>query len=218
MRYFLIKEKRSSKSHTYPQVSGFDLTLKDAQLLGGIGNEPVDFSQLPPIRLYLDEDSSFTDLVSQSFLSARGLLISDHFFSVIEDYLNEDFQHAPAHLILGNEEKIYHWLHPICDYDQFIDFDRTSFAMINALTEEISEIKIKDYETLLTKRLHMSGLNKLITKEQTISFTKPLGNKHLFLFTLNVAGIYISESLAQIIKEKNFTGIEFIEGLHRFTK
>gem|GEM_PF-5178218 len=188
----------------------------DYKTVTSFRNETTDFSKLPPLKFYLSENAQLTDLISQSFTSARGLLISTALFKAMHDFLPADIQYTPATVISKDKEIDYFWLHPTIDYDQLIDFGKTRFQIQHVITDEITEFTVKSLDQFIQRRFRLSGLMRIQAQHNVIKFNPDVSPQRIFLLTLNKSSIYISDKLAAAIREKDFTGLEIKEITHNF--
>ena len=212
---YLIRSSNLDKG--LPQIEGIvPMSGNHYKKITSFGNEEVDFSELPPLIFLMEKESKLTDFISQSYLSAQGLLVSEKVYSIVKSYKLFNFQVARAIVRKENNDYSYYWLHPREDCVNFLNFTSTGFYIIDIITDEEYSIKIRDYKHYVDKRFSLSGLKKLIPFENNIYMDKSLAEYDICLFTLNSSEFYISDKLKEELEKNNVTGYEIFENKFNF--
>lgn len=198
-------------NNVFPQV---DFKLEDNWGSYGIAkslmSKPVDVPVTFTFRL--EKRSPLTDVLSQSFIAARGLLISSRFSELLNKWTLKNIEQIKAVVkdAKGKEHQ-YFWIHPTVDFLRSIDYQRTRFIVRDNVTQNvISNFKVGNFKELYDRVMKITadkGVKPseiLYVKdswcfESDIIFTDVLGRK-----------IFVSRELKNELEKSNITGLDII--------
>lgn len=156
---------------------------------------------------YLDPRTNLTDVISQGYISAMGLLVSKPFKSLLTQYTVQDYELHPATVVHQGQMYCYYWLHLILEVEDRIDFGRSQFVVIRP-QKRPSPIDIRDPADLRAKRIELvtSMGGELRAKSLVFQQKTP----HFDLFCLRMTGFvfHISDRLAADLSAHELTGFK----------
>ena len=197
----------SQTNDVYPQVEhmGPDYAWEQNNSITNIiSNHPLGFA--PDMQsFYLNEKTSLTDVISQSYIYTAGLLASERFQAAISGYTVQKYDIYPAEVIYQNKAINYVWLHFVVDIEQYINYRKSRFVVTFSNGREDS-IEIDTTATLrkLEKEVIYSGSGYLEMKEVTFHSGVPFYD--FFFFRLQGNRYYVSERLAIELERRKLTG------------
>lgn len=171
-------------------------------------NIPNDIT-ISSIEFGMDEDAGITDFVAQSAIPAAGLLVSTKAYNIIKGF-NVQSELEEYNVVIDFEDKLYnyHWLNPVLDYFNFVDFQKTDFFALNIGTGEKRSTKILDFKDFFKKSYQMGGYNILTAENFKVKNIEPFVDLDLFLFSFRDK-MLVSPRLKAVIESKNLTAVMF---------
>ena len=169
-------------------------------------DKPVTFT------FRLDKRSPLTDVLSQSFIAAKGLLISNRLSELLKKWTLKNVEQIEAIVkdAKGNEHH-YYWIHPIVDFLTSVDYKKTKFIIQARDTQNI----ISNFKVGNAKELYDRAMRLTYEKE-----VRPEGSLYLKdtwcfesdVIITNVIGarIFVSRELKNEIEKENISGIDII--------
>ena len=149
-----------------------------------------------------------TDILSTAPISGVGLLISEKFKSLLEDF------HLPKHtfyearvLHRGFFIEGYYWFHFISDYTNYVDYAKSDFFLYKNYSKDLGSIEVKSKEDFSKKEKDIENDVSLAIWSRKITLTNDFDhNLDLFKVSKFNSDVFISEKLSQSIKGNKLTG------------
>jgi hypothetical protein len=199
-------------NYTYPQTLSMGLdydwdaetSISKIELNEALVVEP-DFDSFN-----LDPDTKLTDIVSQGFIYANGLLVSPEFLTTIANYSIQPHTLFPAKVVLHHKVSNYSWMHMIDETESHIDFNKSRFERVEKAQGIREEIQIDDKVQLrnLCKEFTTTMGIDLLAKE--LSFYESSCIHDLFFLRLTERTVFVSDRLGSILKQDLLRGFEVI--------
>jgi hypothetical protein len=211
--YHLLKIgiPNSDNNQVVPQVenmgAGYDWDASDS-ITHLSGNVPL--FRPPNFRAFhLDPDTKLTDIVSQAYISTRGILASDRICRVLDDFIVQRHERYPADVVLHGKTYRYCWLHMIEEVDDRIDFAKSEFYIETILDGTIENVALADKKALgdLNRRLIDKGSGRL--RARRITFISGTPAYDLFCLQFIARAYLASEALTARLSATGQTGFEF---------
>lgn len=212
-RFYTIKGGVACKEtkNVYPQIlrpvalKGSDLYYK----VTGLKNRPNLPLATVTIELELDPKTNLTDFISQSWIDAVGLLVSNRAYQFLSAYnLQPEIEVYNALVHHKGEKHEYVWLNPIHDYDADIDFEKTSFFLWDILEKTKTPVKVADARDLNRQNMNNNPLGFVTTDHLVLKNKKALNYDMLFI-SIGSTNFRVSEYLKNKLEETNLTAFAF---------
>lgn len=161
----------------------------------------------PHLSFHLDPETNVTDLVSQGYTYAAGLLASEGFLAALEGRAVQAHERWPATVVHDGEALPYRWLHVTEELEPRIDFGRSEFRVRHA-DGRTEDVAFADAAELDRERRTLTSSPAGSLEVRRVVFIP--GTPPLDLFTLLLAGrvFYVSDALAAELKRRKLTGFE----------
>lgn len=201
----------SQNNEVYPQVisMGLDYNWDGEDSITKITtNTPLTFE--PNFNAFhLDPETQITDIVSQSYIYTRGLLLSEAMMKAIEEHLLQPYSAYAAKVVYDQATLDYRWLHITEEIETHINFSESKFSVIGGQSEPMP-VQVNDYENLRAqcRRLVDTSGGELLAR--TLSFSRGTPAYDLFFVQLTKRHIFISDWLANTLMRSSFTGFEVL--------
>lgn len=172
-------------------------------------NKPNPNSKGLIIELELDQKTTPTDFISQSWIGSVGLLVSLKAFEFLSNFtLQPEMEVYDAKINHKGKSYDYKWLNPTYDYDEVIDFDKTKFFLYDVLEKTEEPIEITDPMDLVDKVLMYSPIPVVKTKHLMLTDQKIL-KYDLFFISIGSTHIRVSEKLKTELEKSSLSAVEF---------
>jgi hypothetical protein len=199
----------------YPQVlkpvapKGTELYQKITKLR----NKPNPEANDLVIELELDPKTNPTDFVSQSWIGATGLLLSQRAYDFLDGFsLEQEIETYKTVVHHKAKTHDYIWLNPVYNFDIEIDFSKTRFYLHDFLEDSREPVDIADVDALLDVRLKYNASHNIVVDEVYMK-TNRLFNYDLFLMSIGSTSLRASERLKQALEKSKLTAFEFAPGI-----
>ena len=209
-QFYIISEAAGTKETgiVYPQVKsmskGYDLNASNSVwALHEVRNEKPKFK--PNLDAFvLSKKAKLSDTISAAFIGGRGLLVSEKFKILLQNFKLTKHIFFPAFVIKDEERHKYYWLHLIdSDYRSYVVFPKTKFS-----NEPLLLLKDYDDYALFEKEKDKFGLLRTGFVTMNKAFDKTMD---LFMVSGFDQNLYASQKLVEKIKEENITGLEILD-------
>lgn len=196
----------------YPQVESMGnnyLWESEQSIERIITNSPLDFK--PNFNTFtLDRKTKLTDVISQSYVLALGLLVSKNFLQVINKFEIQSHEIYSAPVNLNGVISNYYWMHFINRTELLINFSKSLFEIVDMNLENSLEITFKSREDYENKCRELSlNLNGHMIPVKLV-FSGSQAPLDMFYFRTNEPILYISDNLASELREAGLTGFEIV--------
>lgn len=218
MHYYVLKSaiNTAETGRVYPQIQrmspNYNYEAKDSiYALSRFVGEFPDF--IPNLDYFiLKSNAKLTDLLSNAFLPANGLLISKKFSDILREFkliLNKIY---PAKVYYKKEIQEYYWLHIGETLSEVIDYKKTSFVLLHNYAHNIGHIEISSLKDYYAKKEKVKADNPGKTISiwaEKIYFTTAFDQGFDF-FKIGIfdTDFYISEKLKRILSKEGITGFD----------
>jgi hypothetical protein len=192
-------------NNIYPQATYEMDDVHVYDILKNMINKPVQ--EAITITFNLAKKTKATDVLSQSYITSSGLLISNKLFLLLQDFgiLHTQFIQCS----IKHEKTIlnYYWLHPVKDFLSCIDFEKTDFTLVDKGSgKTLYEYKAKSRDAFIQKTLAIP-YDKAMCPKGDIYFIPDAGCKTDIIFLPGIdLSIFISERLRNVFIQNSITG------------
>lgn len=188
----------------FPQV--ICISLESAHQL-----DSSDFSTSTPELIFkLNKGAKVTDIISQVAINAQGLLVSELFKSLLEEFNLMYYKLYPASIVTTNCSLNYYWLHLIDDgLRDDINYGESVFYYTKS-TFKKDRISLSSYGDYLQKKAENGILWGAKATEIKLKDSFDCSLDLFVIMPFNYDFI-ISKRLATAIKEKAISGIDIKE-------
>lgn len=150
-----------------------------------------------------------TDVLTQSFISSPGLLISLRMRALFQEFNLDEFEFVPV--VVEDKHKTLHeyfWLHQPADPLTRIDYVQTYFEVRELEGKVVSRFKVGSLKELATRTLRIVGME--VIPENNLLRLKPPGYEaDMITFdTIYRERVFVEERLALRLEEAGFTGYD----------
>ncbi len=154
----------------------------------------------------LHRSAKLTDVISNSVLYF-GLLISERFSSLLNQFSIPTYRLFTAYLIQNANDYQYKFFHHVSDFTTSIDFEKTDFYLFDGFERTAAEIS--SHEQLRELYMKLPTTTKIKTDKYYLKDSNPL---HYDIFSLSFtnSNTYISHRLKTALEEAHITGIDII--------
>jgi hypothetical protein len=208
--YYIISEAAGTKETgmEYPQVKsmtkGYDLNAPNSVwALHEVRNTKPKFKpNLDSFILY--KKAGLTDTISTGYIGGRGLLVSERFKKLLQNFNLTKHIFFSATVIKEDKVNKYFWMHLVdSDYRKNVVFVKTKFS-------NWPRLKLKDYDDYLRFDKEEDKFGQLRAGRVTLDkkFDKTLD---LFMISAFDQNLYTSKNLIDAIRESNITGLEIVD-------
>ena len=205
-KYYILSPAVGTKEtgNAYPAVESYDdYDFKGINSVYNLESDKFpDF--IPDVRFKLAKGAKLCDMMSQSTISACGLLVNEIIKEVFEQYNLIPHKYYNAHI--EGAKKLYYWVHFVWKEGiNHLDFISSKFQ-INEFGDNLGNIEIRSHKDLLDKQTEL-GFMKMIYNYDTTLFDV---NYDLFIHPLNKT-IYVSKEIYISLTHKSLKGLELKE-------
>lgn len=213
MKYYVLSHSaEKNEVGDWPQADSTEvnhISENDPKSRANLSNE--HFPEVgPSLDLKLSKKAKFTDIVSTSNITARGIFVSEEVKKSLEKFKIMNHKFYPGSVLVKEERKIFYWLHIVNDSLKGIDFEKSKFAEYDICGDvERSGIIWRSEKELYSMSLECDGLNyigagEIVLKEEYRKFD-------IFLFPNIHRDIIISEAVLNDLKANGFSGYRIRE-------
>lgn len=160
----------------------------------------------------LNNKAKLSDFLSTSLIGSNGFLISDKVKNLFSRFNLMRHRYYPAYVCFRKNVYNYYWVHFIPDLIEKVDFENSSFVILQNYSHKVGNINVSSLEDLIQKkeRLKLNNPKKTITIWADKIHLLPNFTKHLDLFKIGVfdTSFYISESLKNSLISNKITGCQ----------
>lgn len=219
MKYYrLVRETDSKIIGNVGGIQGFfsGKYPKEQQLLMDKNlYQPIDIHNIQCIEL--DKKTKMTDVISHGTLTLEGLIVSEKFRTIVEQYQLLDIQFVPIEFHKKKDWTGYSFMFFNSNLTENIDYDATVFGI-----KKRSMFKGKDTFTPLDKSENNLEALKLLAKKhagsarysisvESIYHFKTAMEQDVFRIGIFDEAFYFSEPVVQTILKQNLSGFYFVE-------
>ncbi|MFN8247688.1 MAG: hypothetical protein U0T68_01910 [Ferruginibacter sp.] len=181
-----------------------------------LGRKTSEFPDFIPNLDYfiLNSKALLTDMLSTSLIS-NGFLVSENLKLLLLKHKISTHKYYNAKVCYKNKHYEYYWMHIINDMFDVVNFNKSSFFVLQNFSQNLGGIKINSFNEYVIKKEKLKKDNP--TKTVTIWAEKiVLNNKFsrdLDLFKIGSfsSQFFISEKLKENLIQENITGIKIKE-------
>lgn len=171
-----------------------------------IDNRPLT---IPPSMhaFHLDAATTPTDVVSQGYIYATGLLVSEAFYDVLRGFTVQPHETALAEVVYHGESFNYVWVHMTELVEDRIDFATSDFAVRTAEGRE-QGVSLSSHDELRDKcreLVNTIGPSRLVPRRLIVRHAP---RYDLFAILLTELVFFTSDLLAAELARNQFTGFE----------
>ncbi len=177
--------------------------------------QSIEIEQINCIQL--DEKAKKTDVISHGTLSLEGLIVTEKFRTIVEQFQLIDIQFVPIEFHNKKDWTAYSFMFFNTNLTEKIDYEATVFGI-----KKISMFAGKDTFTPLDKNENNLEMLKLLTKEYagSVRYSISVESGYYFksaithdVFRIGVFddAFYFSETLVKAISKENLNGFYFVE-------
>jgi hypothetical protein len=195
-------------NNVYPQVEhmglDYDWDAPDSATRIEV-NDPLQF--VPNLNAFhLDPETRFTDVIGQSIIPARGLLVSEAFNRTIQSCIVQRHEKYAAKVVHADSVRNYSWIHLTEKVEDRIDYDASEFHVQAIGDFGKRTIEIADSAALheICKRLVDTLEGDL--KAAKVTFLPETPRYDLFCLQLTLRTFFVSDPLAQRLRAARLTG------------
>ena len=216
MKFYVFKHAIATKEtgRVFPQIQNmsenynFD-TPYSVDALSRYVNKLPNFA--PNLDCFiLNSKANATDLLSSSTIANNGFLISEKIKNILSNYKLPDHKYFSATIQQGTTTLYYYWIHIGSDFNDFIDYKKSSFNIIENYSEIKQKVKIISKEDYISKKSEVNNkdINDSIQASQIVMTNDFDRNINLFNFLNLDDNFYISEELMKDLVKNKVTGID----------
>jgi len=210
--YYIISNAAGTKETgmEYPQVKsmskGYDLNAPNSVwALHEVRNTKPKFKpNLDSFLLY--KKAGLTDTISTGYIGGRGLLVSERFQRLLQNFNLTKHIFFPATVFKEDKVIKYFWMHLVdSDYRTNVIFPKTKFS-------NWPKLKLKDYQDYLRFNKDEDKFGILRAGKVTLDkfFDTTLD---LFMISEFDQNLYASQKLIDAIKENKITGLQIDDAM-----
>ncbi|HUA43626.1 MAG TPA: hypothetical protein VMA77_00250 [Solirubrobacteraceae bacterium] len=202
----------AENNEVYPQV--IDMGLDYDWDAPDSVTHMIPYSRLhTPPRLesfHLDPATRATDVISQSYAHAAGLLVSEPFWWVLRAFTIQPHQILTAGVVSGTTRLPYRWIHIAEALEPRIEYSQSEFEYRASGGNDWvpSQLSSEDELRALTRRLVNEGAGALAARR--ITFDPATPRYDLFCLQLTSRVWFVSEELAARLHSRGLTGFELL--------
>jgi hypothetical protein len=198
-------------NYVWPQVEnmGEDYRWDDPGSVTALtANRPLNV--VPNLRsFHLHDATAITDLISQAYITATGLLASTDFCATISGHVIQAHQAFAAEVVFRGRSFAYTWLHLTEQIDERIDYANSTFITRRFdRTEELTAISDRAAWRRKTAELVNTMTGSLLAR--TIAFLPGTPRFELFALDLPEASFFVSAGLGDELRSSGLTGFEIL--------
>jgi hypothetical protein len=212
MHYILNTESNLDNNHIAPQIvsmgPGYDW---DAPNSVSRLTTNVVLVQAPNFRsFHLDPNTAVTDIVSQTYVAARGLLVSPALAGAIGQFTIQRHQPYRAEIVWRGVAFDYYWLHMTEEAEDLLDYARSDFrrmpigpgSPVNVSFANREELRVTTHQLINT----LTGQ----LQPRRLIFLPGIPELHLFCLDLPHRTFYLSSRLGDELTAAKLTGFELV--------
>jgi hypothetical protein len=195
-------------NQVYPQVESMGLDYDwDAKnsIRRIVSNVPLEV--VPDFKsFHLDPETKITDIVSQSYIYTRGLLVSERFWKVLQSFVLQAHETYLAQVVHRDTVLPYRWIHMTEEIEERIDYAKSDFRQV--ADSQLSAIDVKNWENL--RSICAKAVNSLDGEiiARKIMFLSGVPKCDLLFVQLTSRNIFVSDQMASRIRAEKFTGFK----------
>jgi len=184
---------------------GYDWDAPDS-LVRIVSNRPLTIT--PNLHsFHLDPQTNATDLISQGYIYAMGLLASDLFVRALQGRTIQPHEYYPATVVHHGRTLRYRWLHVTEELEPRIDHSRSSFVVTDAGGRQHTKSLVDGAEL---RGLCLDLVERAAGTVAAGHVTFAAGTPPYDLFCLRLTSLtwFVSDILAEEIQEHRLTGFK----------
>ncbi|HBB95858.1 MAG TPA: hypothetical protein DC054_10745 [Blastocatellia bacterium] len=212
MHYIMKVGPSADNNHVVPQVEnmgpGYNWDAPDSVTRI---SENVPLAHAPNFHAFhLDPLTVLTDIISQSYIRARGLLVSPPFVRTLEEYQVQRHQLYEADVVLNGGRSEYYWMHMIEKAEDSIDYANSAFRLesLEGGAGEAAAISSSEDLQETVKRLIETMEGRL--KPSLLTFLSRDSLNDLFCLDLPVRTFFLSSRLRDDLVSARLTGFALV--------
>jgi len=199
-----------SESGVYPQVDNMGVFYdwdKVDSITRLTANSELSF--IPDFQTFtLDRKAVLTDVLSQSFVSSPGLLISKKVRDTFKAMKIQDHIYYDAKVNYQGSILEYYWMHFSSFYEQSVDYEQSNFNLFDMFSHQVGQESfgsLSEFESRCCQlALGLTGQmvpNKLYSSQEF----------DLFVVTTNEPIYFVSDELAKRLIDSRVSGLELVK-------
>lgn len=200
----------AQNNETYPQVfhMGYDYDFDAADSVTKMASG-VPLAVRPNLRsFHLKPETNLTDVISQTYTYAYGLLVSEAFRSALAPFAVQPHVAYPAEVVHRGTSYDYHWLHVTEKVEPRADFGRSEFLELPRGGGPPSPVKFAGAEDMQAKCARLVHTMGGEVTARRLAFPPGTPALDLFFFQLTTRLIFVSDPLAERLRRDRLTGFD----------
>lgn len=205
--FYSIDNITGDETGVFPQVSCISQTLAHSIQFDEFA------AKIPELVFEIEKRAKVTDVLSQAAISAHGMLISERFKTLMENFRIMNHVFYPAVVKTRTADLQYYWIHLADDsFVNKIDYTKSIFYWTRSTMRKgvIELSSFDDYLGQKEKNGHLWGvdIDKIVLNK---NFDMTLDMFGCLPFDM---GIYVSERLKNAILSMEISGLELKEAIN----
>jgi hypothetical protein len=171
----------------------------------------VALEQAPNFHsFHLDPDTVLTDIISQTYVAARGLLISPAVTAVIARHSIQRHEHYPAEVVWHGAAFEYYWLHMTEEAEDLIDYSNSDFRQVSIGVGSPVVLSLTNREELRATARHLINTLTGRLQPRRLVFLRGVPELDLFCLDLPHRTFFVSSRLRDALTDARLTGFELV--------
>jgi hypothetical protein len=201
----------AENNYVWPQVEhmGLDYRWNDPDSVTAItDNRPLDVT--PNFRsFHLNDATEITDIISEAYAGAIGLLASPAVCQVISRYIVQPYEPYPAEVVHHGRTYGYIWLHMTELAEGWIDYSKSTFV-VHRYDQAEEPALLDSKEMLRSKAVELANTmgGQLVCKR--IGFLPRIVRPDLFALGLPSPRFFTSRRLSAELLSRGLTGLQIL--------
>lgn len=170
----------------------------------------VPLVTVPNLRsFHLATETNLTDVVSQGYISAMGLLASQRFYDTLQGFVVQAHERYAAEVVYREASHSYSWLHMIGECVERIDYTKSEF-LIRTHTQRDEPVRFARADELRARCRDLvdSLSGKLFAR--CLTFLPGTPRYDFFSLRLTSAVLFVSERLGAECRHRSLTGFDLL--------
>ncbi|HEX8242243.1 MAG TPA: hypothetical protein VF541_02060 [Longimicrobium sp.] len=163
----------------------------------------------PNLSFHLDPETNATDVVTQGYTHATGLLVSEAFCAALEGRAVQAHERYAAQVVDDGEVLSYRWLHVVEQLEGRIDYRRSEFTVRNG-DGPGREVTFADADDLRRQCRELVNSFKGALEARRVSFLPGTPRYDFFTLLLTSQLFFVSDSLAAEMTRRKLTGFHLV--------
>jgi hypothetical protein len=171
--------------------------------------ENVPLARPPNLgTFHLDPETELTDVVTQRFVIAKGLLVSERFCGVLDGFLVQRHERYATEVVLRGEARPYSWLHFTEELEDRIDYATSEFLVTPLHQGPPSAVQIGSRAELAETARRLVNTIAGGLKPRKVAFLPGTPAYDLLCLQWTTRTFYVSAPLAERLSGAGLTGFE----------